>query len=154
MFRMSRIRFRSHASVLALFALSSAATACGDDPVIEEPDPAEEVVAMRLTIGSQTITINELGTVTGGPILLPRANTTVTAVFLDEDDSIVTGLDAEFRLEVTIGNTTLATFTRTGAFSGTLAGVAAGQTTIEFALFHVAENHEDFGFFPVPTTVN
>jgi hypothetical protein len=154
MFRTSRVRFRSLASVLAVFTLGAAATACDDDPLIEDPDPAEAVVAIRLTVGAQTITINDLGTVTGGPIVLPRAATTVTAVFLDEDDAIVAGLDAEFRLEVTIANGSLVTFSRTAAFSGTLTGVAAGQTTLEFALFHIEENHEDFGFFPVPTTVN
>jgi len=149
---MLAIRTRSFASAIALIAALPFGFACSDDPV-DEGDPAEAVVTMRLTVGTQTLTINESGTVTGGPLVLPRGNTVVTAVFLDDANAVVGGLDTEFRLEVRSDNANVATFTRTSAFVGTLVGVAAGQTTLRFALFHVAENHEDFGFFPVPTTV-
>jgi len=145
------IRFRARAAALSLIALTALA-ACDDSPT-DEGDPAESVVAMRLTVGTQTITINESGTVTGGPIVLPRGNTVISAVFLDAGNAIVAGLDAEFRLEVTTDNAGIATFTRLGTFNGTLTGVAVGQTTLRFALFHVEEDHEDFGFFGVPTTV-
>ena len=145
-------RFRSFHTTVALLAIVPFALACNDDPA-DEGDPAEAVVAMRLTVGGQTITISETGAVTGGPIVIPRANTAIAAVFLDAANAVVSGLDAEFRLEVTSDNASIATFARISAFAGTLTGVAAGQTTLRFALFHVAENHEDFGFYPVPTTV-
>jgi hypothetical protein len=136
----------------AALAVLPFAFACNDDPA-DEGDPAEAVVAMRLTVGSQTITINETGAVTGGPIVLPRGNTNIAAVFLDAANATVSGLDAEFRLEVTTDNASIAAFSRTSSFAGTLVGAAAGQTVLRFALFHVEENHEDFGFYPVPVTV-
>jgi hypothetical protein len=108
---------------------------------------------MRLTVGAQVITIDDSGGVTGGPIVIPIGNTPISAVFLDENDDVVPGLNAEFRLEVESNNANVATFSRTAAFTGNLVGVAAGQTVLRFALFHVAENHEDFGFFDVSTTV-
>jgi len=146
-----RHRFMQLVSRFALITLVAAA-ACDDDPA-DEGDPAEAVVAMRLTVGSQTITVDEFGAVTGGPIAVPVGTTTVTAAFLDANNQVVTGLDAEFRIDVISNNTNIATFTRTGTFTGNLIGVAAGQTSMEFALFHIEEDHEDFGYHDVPVTV-
>jgi hypothetical protein len=146
-----RRHFRPFLSRFALVALVAAA-ACDDDPV-EEGDPAEAVVAMRLTVGSQIITVDEFGAVTGGPIVIAVGNTTITAVFLDDAGQVVPGLNAEFRLDVISNNSTVATFTSTGAFTGNLVGVAAGQTVMEFALFHIEEDHEDFGYHDVSVTV-
>lgn len=137
--------------LFATLAMLPALGSCSDDPA-DEGDPAEAVVAMRLTVGAQIITIND-GNVTGGPIVIPIGNTPITAVFLDVSNGVVSGLDAEFRLEVASDNSNIATFSRTTAFAGNLAGVAAGQTTLSFSLFHVEENHSDFGPFPVQTTV-
>jgi len=41
-------------------------------------------------------------------------------------------------------------FTRSGAFSGNLSGGAAGAANISFALYHIEEQHTDFG----PCTVS
>jgi hypothetical protein len=152
MIMLSVMRRNARRFAIALPLLMLVAAACGDDPVAEE-DPAEAVVAMRLTIGTQTITVSDNGTVTGGPIMIPVGNTAITAAFLDDANQVVTGLDAEFRLDVTTNNANVATFTATSAFAGNLTGVAAGQTILEFALFHIEENHEDFGYHDVPVTV-
>ncbi|MCI0436606.1 MAG: hypothetical protein L0271_23655 [Gemmatimonadetes bacterium] len=142
---------RSH--ILAVLPLVLAFAACSDDPMEEEEDPAEAVVAMRLVVGNQTITVADNGTVTGGPINLTQGNTAVTASFLDAANAVVGGLD-DFRLEVTSDNAAVASFARTGAFTGNLVGAAAGQTTLRFSLFHIQEQHDDFGPLPVPTVVN
>jgi hypothetical protein len=147
------LRRHSKLQLWAALPLILAFAACGDDPVAQEEDPADAVVAMRLVVGSQTITVSDNGTVTGGPIVLPRGNTTITASFLDDANAVVTGLD-EFRLEVTTDNAAVASFTRTSAFVGNLVGSAAGQTILRFSLWHIAEGHNDFGPLPVSTTVN
>ena len=143
------IRFRSFLPYFAMFTLLAVA-ACDDDPV-EPEDPADAVVTMRLTVGTQAINITD-GNVTGGPINLSVGNMAITATFLDDAGAQVTGLD-DFELRVTSDNATVASFNRTGAFAGNLVGAAAGQTILRFSLFHLEEQHDDFGPFPVSVTV-
>jgi len=134
--------------IITAVSLAGAVAACGDDPVDEEQEP--EIATMRLVVGAQTITVNESGTVTGGPITIGAAGATVTASFLRSNgtpDPLVTG--AVFQLTVTSDNAGVATFTRTGPFTGTLAGTTNGSTVLRFALLHIEEAHEDFGPFPV-----
>jgi hypothetical protein len=139
----------------AALALASlvAASACKKD---EDQEP--EVASVSLTVGTATITINSTGVVTGGPITVTRPNSVaISASFKRADgtqDEIAHG--ADFELQVTSANTGLLTFTRTGAFAGTLAGVAgpaAASTTIAVALFHKVEQHADFGPFNVTVNV-
>jgi hypothetical protein len=141
------------APTLALFPVALAFGACSN-ATDEGAEP--EVVMMRLTIGAQTITVSDNGTVTGGPIAITATGTvTVSAQFLRDDgtpDPLVT--DALFQLNADPANAGIVTFSRTGAFTGTLTGVSAGSTTIEFSLFHISEGHEDFGPFPVPVEVS
>lgn len=144
--------FRPIATALVLLpALALGACSSTTD---EQSEP--EVSSMRLTIGAQTITVSETGTVTGGPIAITANGTvTVSAAFLRADgsaDPVVTA--AQFQLNADPADAGVVTFTRTGSFSGTLTGVSAGSTTIEFSLFHIAEGHEDFGPFPVPVEVS
>src|SRR5688572_5934643 len=98
-------------------------TGCDEDVV--EPDPADSVVAMRVVIGNTTVTINEGNQVTGGPVVIPAGITNMTVSFLDESNNVVSGLD-EFELRVTVTNTALVRFDRTGAFAGTLTRLGAG----------------------------
>jgi hypothetical protein len=129
-----------------------AAAACSDST---EPEPEPEVATMRLIIGgTDTVTVAENGAVTGGPITID-ATTSIAAEWLRDDgtpDPIVDG--ATFELAVVVANTGIVTFTRTGAFAGTLTKVAAGTTSATFGLLHVDEGHEDFGPFPVSIVVN
>jgi hypothetical protein len=127
--------------------------ACEDDPIVE-PEP--EVATLRIIFPSLNDTVFvdvETGTVTSGPITI-AATTAFTTQFRKADGStegLVTG--ADFRLDVTPANTGIVTFTRSGAFAGSLNKVAAGATTITFALFHLAEAHNEFER-PVSITVN
>jgi hypothetical protein len=127
-----------------------------DETVVPPPEP--EVATMRLIFPSLNDTVFvtiDPWTVTSGPITI-SANTAFTAQFLKDDgtpETLVT--DAEFRLDVTPANTGFVTFTRSGAFAGTLNRVAAGSTTIEFALFHLEAMHHEWGEGQnVPITVN
>ena len=118
-------------------------------------DDAHEVAVdfMRITVGAQQVTVNSTGAVTGGPISIAAgAATNVSVEFLDASlgDALAEHAD-EFQASVT--PSAGITFTRTGPFAGTLTGSGAGAVNVQFALLHVAENHEDFGPFPVSITV-
>ena len=128
----------------ALALLIPALGACEDDP--EGPDDAgDEIGSVRLTIGTQTITMNSGGTVTGGPItLVAGVATPVTAVFLSPTNQSIT-LSNEFRLDVTPDNSGRLTFTRTGSFAGSLTGNSAGAANASVAVFHIGEGHNDWG---------
>jgi hypothetical protein len=143
---------RATARTLLALTLGLVVASCGSDPVDEEPEP--EVATMRLTIGSQTYDVDDSGNLTGGPITIPVGSTSVSAQFLRADDTpepLVTSDVFELRIEP--ADAAIADFTRGGAFNGTLVGIAAGSTTMDFALFHLDEQHEDFGPFPLSVTV-
>jgi hypothetical protein len=126
---------------------------CEEDPA---PEPEPEVETLRIVFPSlnDTVFVNvTTGVVTSGPITI-AANADFTAQFLKLDGSVETIVtDAEFRLDVTPANTGVVTFGRSSAFAGTLNKVAAGATTINFALFHLVEQHNEFDR-PVAITVN
>jgi len=140
---------RQRTLVAALVALSL--TACKDDASgSNEPD----VDLMRLTIAGQVITVSDNGTVTpSGPIVLPVGTSSVSAQFLD-----ATGVPApqvtpvEFQLNVLPAAGAPVSFSRstTNALAGTItASGAAEGVAIRFSLYHIPEQHDDFGPFPV-----
>jgi hypothetical protein len=138
-------------SVITLFAAATALVACGDSTA---PDDHEELPhEVRLTIGSQVVTITDGGVVTGGPIMIPVGSTSISAVFLDDEDAVMDLSADEYELRVVSDNTAVASFTRTSAFAGSLVGGTAGQTLLEVSLFHLEEQHEDFGPFNVTVVV-
>jgi hypothetical protein len=140
--------------VLTLLLLVTAA--CDDDTTAVEEEP--EVATMRLVVGAQTINVADDGTVTGGPMTLVVGANTVTATFLGangQPEPLVT--TAEFQLNVEVLGGAPITFQRSAsnAFSGTLTATAAGQgRQLRFSLFHIEEQHEDFGPFTVTVNVN
>lgn len=143
-------RFRT---LFAAVLLPATLVACDDSPT-EHDDHAEEVAAIRLTAGTQTVTITQAGAVTGGPITLGAGGSTaITATFLADDGDVVDLHDDEFRLDVVSGTPSVVTFQRTGPFAGTLSGQAAGQGVVAVSIFHLEEGHADFGPFNVPVTV-
>jgi hypothetical protein len=147
---MTNLRRRT-LSTAFLLAIAPALAACDSST---EPEEEPEVVAVRLTVGTQIVTVADNGVVTGGPIAIGVGATAISAVFLNaagEPDDHVSA--DEFELLVVPGSTGVVTFARTSAFAGTLTGVAVGNTSIEVALFHIEEQHEDFGPFLVALTV-
>ena len=151
-----RLRPRRALVAAATLAAVALAAACDDgDDITGEDEP--DVDRMELSVGTSVVNVSASGQVTGGPLVLPRGTSTVTARFLRQDgtpDPQVT--TTEFRLAAyTLPSG--ATFTATaGTFAGALSmpSVLAGQAlTIGFSLFHVGEQHDDFGPFPVPVRV-
>ncbi|HEX9579727.1 MAG TPA: hypothetical protein VF970_01345 [Gemmatimonadales bacterium] len=124
---------------------------CPDEPLEEEP----EVATLRLSVGGQTVDVSDNGTVTPTGGITISANATLSASFLKADGSAETLVTAdEFELRVTSQSTGVVTYTSTGAFAGTLNKLSTGGTQLSIELFHLVEQHADFGPFPVPITVN
>jgi len=143
---------RALALLTAVFTLSLAA--CKDDASGLDDHDEPEIEEMRLTIAGQVITVSDNGTVTpAGPIILPLGASSVSAQFLDHDgrpDDHVTAV--EFQLNVLPADGAPVTFARstTNPFAGTLTATSAAEgVVIRFSLFHIEEQHNDFGPFPV-----
>ena len=141
---LSRPVFRL-AAALALVAVA----ACNDSSGPDE-DPADEVASIRLTIvqgaATSNFTVASSGAVTPAPLRIPVGTSTVTATFLRADGSTVSAgdlADFQLRLKPAAG----LTFARTAPFVGTLTTTAAAGSTVavELCLFHIEENHCDFG---------
>ena len=128
------VRYLTAAAALAAVA------ACNDTTEPEEHD--DEVAAIRLTIqqGGTTFgpyTIRPGPTVTPSPFRVPVGTSTVTATFLDADDDVVTPDAGEHTVDLqSVSPAGALTFTRTGAFAGTLVAPAAGTATLTVCLTH------------------
>lgn len=140
-------------AVALAIALTASLAACNDSTAPEEEEEPE-VASMRLTFGNGT-TLTVTGAGATPSVRIPVGATTVAAQFLRADgsaDPVVTA--TTFRLEVA-GLAGGVTFARSGAFGGTLNATTATSTNIPitFSLFHIEEQHDDFGPFTVNVTV-
>lgn len=143
---MSLFQRSRRVAALAAVALSLAACTSSEDP------HEVEVNMMRITLGATSYTVNSSGAYLGPVTLTQGVATDVSVEFLDAamQDALAEHAD-EFQVTIEPGSGI--TFARTGPFSGTLTGTAAGDVVVSFALLHIEENHEDFGPFPVTITV-
>ena len=123
--------FSSRAGISALtLMVTLVAGACGEDDstgpeVYSEPN---SVQIWSLTSEIEIATGTE--TLTNATIFVPAGNSeAVEFVFFDQDSNPITPRSGEF-LEVQINDQTIGTFTpdQTGAFTGTLRGLAPGTT--------------------------
>jgi hypothetical protein len=133
------------AAVLVLVPLMAS---CTDD---EEPlvsnDPGDAIAIIRLTIGQTTVDVTSSGA--SRDVDVPRGATTLAATFINNNGTTVTLPSATtYALDVVSSNTGRLTFTRTGAFTGTLNGVLSGAATISVNLVHGSHSHVG------PRTVN
>ena len=157
----SVLRTRGILASVIVLATATILTACDDD----EPGPDQEpaVQSMRLTVGTQSVTINAQGQCTGCPLVLHNG-ATVIATFLaanGEPDPVAVqgaGTAARYRVEVTIPNNTIGlafTLNATQSFRGAIAatGVTATPLNLSFKLRDVQETEDEFGPFNVATTV-
>jgi hypothetical protein len=137
-------------AILALVVL--AGSGCSES-IRDDDEDEPQVASMRLTFnGTTTVTLTGAGGTQS--VTLPQGPNTVTAVFLRQDGSpdpvAVSGV---FRLEVTaVGPIT---FTRSGTnfFAGTLTiGAPLNSVGVQFSLYHIADDHHDFGPFTVNVT--
>jgi hypothetical protein len=147
---MPRFRSRFAAPLLVAALAVPFAASCDEDPVAPD-DHAEEVAEVRLTVGSQTVTITEGGA--QGSLTIPVGVSSVSAVFLADDGDTVTLDPEEFELRLESQNAAVVIFTRTGPLAGKLTGVAPGSAVVEFSIFHLEEGHPDFGEFDLNVTV-
>jgi hypothetical protein len=143
-------------ALAALFATLLVTASCESDIIDGFIDGEPNVGSMRISTGTQTITINSAGTVTGGPLILGFGSTvTITATFLTPDgdpDPNVT--QASFQLNVTSSN--LVSFQRNNVnpFAGTLTALGRGTTQLTFSLYDLEEQEDNFGPWTVPVVVN
>ena len=155
----------SYRGMAVPFACLMLLGACRDTT---DPEPEPEVASVRLTIGGTTLQIVTIATnpgcaVTGGPINLTVGQArTLAATFLNDagDPDPVANDAATFKLGGNEGQADptptpgTITFSRTGAFTGTLTGSAATSGTVFLSLLHVEEGHEDWGPCSVPISVS
>ena len=136
-------KLRRWAGFAAVVALTATASACSDDPTGEENEP--EIAYARVTVGSQSVTIDDTGAQTG-TLTVPRGQSNVTVAYFRDDNSVedlVTSAEFEVRLVPRTG-TSGVTWTPNGAFGGTLNTTTAGQKSLDVQLFHLEEGHADF----------
>jgi hypothetical protein len=134
--------FRRSLRSVAALALLSIAAACKDST---GSDPEPQIASVRVTVGAQVVTISETGQQTG-TLTVPRASTPVTVAWLRADgsaDPVVNSQDFEVRM-IAQGSTGIS-FTPAGPFAGTLAATTSGQKTVRVQLYHLAEQHDEFG---------
>lgn len=137
---------RPRRTLLAGLLAFAALAGCSDDDGGPPPPPEPDVATLRIEVGNQIITVDAAGTVTGGPIIVPRGTVDLTMEFLDatdQPDPVVTPDDFEGRV-FTLSETVVEP-TRVGPFEFTLDAKIAATTTLAFDLHHLDPDHTDFG---------
>lgn len=130
-------------ALCAALVLTAATAACDDDPIGSDDEP--EIANVRVSVGTQSVTISEFGQQTG-TLTVPTGNSVVAAAWLRADgqpEPLITSEEFELRLVPSAG-TTGVTFTPAGAFGGTLNATTSGEKTVQLQLFHLEEQHADF----------
>jgi hypothetical protein len=149
---MSHVTVRRLRPLIAIVTLALGLGACTDSTGPDH-EHGEEVHAMRITLATgASVTVSETGQFNGTLTIPAGVATGVTVTFLDDAGAVVDDLPAS-EYQASVSPNAGITFTRTGSFTGTLRGDAAGNVTVRFGLFHIDEQHDDFGPFPVPVTI-
>jgi hypothetical protein len=150
-----RVRYAGTA-LLLIGALS----ACGDDEDITEVETEvqAQVAAIKLTAGTQSVTVFKDGKITLAPISFIRPNIPITATLLDADGKPLTNLTAtevDVKMGWLTGSSGSLTYTRTSAFTGTMGATSTGQLTGNFsvALYDNEARRLVFGPYNVPVLV-
>jgi len=143
--------------ILSLVALALAAVGCNDITAVDEHGHADEIVAMRLTVetadGTTSHHLTDGGVLTPSPLRLPVGTATIAVEFLDEAGAVVDDIhDDEYEIRFAGGPPGLA-FARGGPFAGTFTATSAGSGTLEIALFHLEEAHEELGPYFLAVTI-
>lgn len=75
----------------------------------------------------------------------------IDVIFLDEDEDEFTPHGEEHSLDVHVDDDALVSRTMTGAWQFTLAGIAEGQTNLDFTILH--DGHDDFSAADIPVVI-
>lgn len=135
---------------IAMMAAVALTAACDDDeddpPANNEPD----IATMRVTVDETVVDFTGGCTPSVASVTIATEGGAVQASFLRGDgtaEPLVTSPNFELRVEPA------ERFTRIDGFSGTLSGGEAGTSDqVSFSLYHVPEDHVDFG--PCSLTVD
>jgi hypothetical protein len=143
-------------AVLLLTLALAACTSEQTDPVNDEPDLAAMILDVNSGVqytatasgfGAQTLTISNAGFTING-VEFQRPGGDPETIVNDEDFRLSVAGDAD-------GGPLPAgvSFTRTGSFSGNVAGIQESQTiAVYFSLYHIEPDHIDFGPFALSVT--
>ena len=133
---------------------------CSEDDYGTEPltGIAAQVDAIRLSVGTtQTITIFKDGKITLAPVSFVRPSVVITATLLDDAGNALQNANpAEIQVNMGVETGTGlggVTYTRTNAFSGTLAGTNAGILNLGVSLFDVVKRRTVFGPYNIPVVI-
>ena len=143
-----------------LLASALLLTSCEGKDIAYDYSPgpaAAQVDAIKLLVGTQTVTVYKAGTVTLGPLAFVRPNTTVTASLLDASGNVIANVNEnDVRVNMGIesgGSGTQPTFTKANGFSGTLAATTAGVFSFAVSLFDGTKHRIAFGPYYVSLVV-
>jgi hypothetical protein len=139
-----------------LLAAALLLTSCDKDIAYDySPSPAAaQVDAIKLLVGTQTVTVYKNGKVTLGPLSYVRPNIAVTASLLDAQGNVIANPNEnEVRVNMGIESGASGTFTRINGFSGTLSATAAGTSSFAVSLFDGVKHRIAFGPYYVSVVV-
>lgn len=128
---------------------------CEDDPIADDHDDEPEVGGFVLTSGTvELYRYTDADAAQPDTLFLTSGQTYDVVVHWLDHDGAPTELEEGLELRVEVAHPAIATFTVTGAASGTLVAGSVLQpvaTSMRVQLWHEAEQHEDFEslFFPV-----
>jgi hypothetical protein len=133
--------------------------ACDEDIEIDySPSGTAALVnSIKVTLGTQTMTVFKDGRITLGPLALVRPSATITATLLDANDQPIPTAQAS-DVQVNMGRENNSsglgiTFTRTSPFGGTLAATTAGTSSFTISVFDKINRRTAFGPFTVALLV-
>lgn len=142
------------ASRLTGLALAVSITAaCGSN---ELPDPEPEIAKVVFSIdGVEAFTVGNGGVVTSGNTVIPIGVYQLRAAAFDQDGNAIDEVaDGIFELRGTNVNPATLEFTKGNALlTGSLSAKQGGTASIRLELWHIEENHEDWGPFTIPFIV-
>lgn len=128
--------------VAATMALVGFAAACNGST---DAEPEPQIATVRITVGTQTVSISETGQQTG-TLSIPQGNTAVAVAWLRADGSVDPVVNSEdFEVRIVPQGSTGISFTPAGPFAGTLNATTAGQKVVQVQLYHIEEQHDEFG---------
>jgi hypothetical protein len=142
--------------IAAAALLAGALTSCSKDIAYDYTPSGvvAQVDAIKLTVGTQNVTIFKDGKVTLGPLSYVRPSTTVTATLLDAQGNAITNVNEnDVRVNMGIESGAAGTYTRINGFSGTLSATNAGQSSFAVSLFDGAKHRIAFGPYYVGIVV-
>lgn len=101
-----------------------------------------DVSAVRITLGAQTVTVNEAGAQTGS-LTLPAGDNAVAVAWLNASGAVIPSFSQVLTLQVVpVGTGTGVSFEAAGITGGRLTSTTPGAKTVTVRLLH--GDHADF----------